>query len=101
MPKGIDKYLGRVQKYQKEKKELQQKMENVLRGNVYSKKKLQNFKAPRFLSEKYNSTKAQKVLIMRVEVSITPTKSGAISVHEGDKPEKLAQNFCIVHRLNK
>jgi len=40
-------------------------------------------------------------LLLSIEVSISPHKSGRIGIKEGDDLHKLAQNFCKAYMLNK
>jgi hypothetical protein len=61
-------------------------------------------KAPSFMVAKDGEEQGMlkgKKLILCIEVSISPTKSGKITIKEGDKPEVLASSFCRQYELNR
>jgi len=61
-------------------------------------------KAPSFMVAKDGEEQGMlkgKKLILCIEVSISPTKSGKITIKEGDKPEVLASAFCRQYELNR
>ena len=52
---------------------------------------------PSFLTKQVE----RKKLLLSIEVSITPTKTGRIGIHEGDVLEDIASIFCKTFQLNK
>jgi len=57
-------------------------------------------KPPSFLTRDASKKKKKKELL-KIEVSITPTRNGVITVKEGDDLAKLAAGFCKAYMLGK
>jgi len=72
-------------------------------GERYGKERLDKMKPPSFLSRPFDDQRYGKKrnLLLSIEVSITPTRSGRIGISEGDDLRRLAQNFCKAYSLNK
>jgi hypothetical protein len=96
-PKGFNRTISRMRKnlYDKELKKLEEK--KLLTGERYDRDVLEKMKPPSFLSK---VTEKKKVLLS-IEVSITPTRSGKIAIKEGDDVNKIAVNFCKAYSLGK
>lgn len=67
-----------------------QKIDEELKvtGNRYDRNKLEAMKPPSFLNKQQKKEKIK--LLLSIEVSISPFKSGRIGVKEGDDLRKLA-----------
>lgn len=62
----------------------------------YTTEQLLNMKPPSFLEK----TKQEKKTLLRIEVSVTPTKTGIISLKEGENVHQVAKSFCKAYQLN-
>lgn len=54
-------------------------------------------KPPSFLNKQDN----RKPMLLSIEVSITPTRSGRVGIKEGDNLQTIARNFCKAYHLDK
>jgi len=52
---------------------------------------------PSFLTKTNN----RRQLLLSIEVSITPTKSGRVGIKEGDDLQEVAANFCKAYQLGR
>merc|ERR1719240_1682547 len=83
---------------------MKQAEEQKERGQRYGKDKLDRMKPPSFVNNPDRDPKrAQRKnqILLSIEVSISPHKSGRIGIKEGDDLRKLAQNFCKAYSLHK
>lgn len=96
-PKGFNRTISRMRKhiYDKELKKLEE--QKLITGERYDKDLLEKMKPPSFLSK---VTEKRKVLLS-IEVSITPTRTGKIAIKEGDDVNQTAVNFCKAYSLSK
>ena len=94
-PKGFDEVVRRLRKQQIEKEIAQIYEEKAMAGDRYSRERLERMKPPSFLNKKHSIKKT----LISIEVSITPTKSGRVSIKEGDDLHKVAFNFCRTYQL--
>lgn len=79
-----------MRKTNHEKETKKQEEERKAKGDRYQEERLLIQKPPSFVSK----TKVKKQLLLSIEVSITPTKTGRIGIKEGDDLHLLAASFC-------
>jgi hypothetical protein len=90
MPKGYAKQVERMRKVNEEKEKLKEEDEKKLTGERYEKFRLRGENAPSFLKGPEGGLKNKNQLLLSIQVSITPTKSGKIGIKHGDDLHKLA-----------
>ena len=102
MPRGYAKVVERMRKHQENKDKIKQEEEKKQIGERYGKERLEKMKPPSFLRKSSEDRYSKKRnLLLSIEVSITPTRSGRIGISEGDDLRRLAGNFCRAYSLNK
>ena len=103
MPRGYAKVVERMRNHQEQKNKQKQDEEKKNIGERYGKERLEKMKPPSFLRKPFDDQKygKRRNLLLSIEVSITPTRSGRIGISEGDDLRRLAQNFCKAYSLNK
>lgn len=100
MPKGFDKYVTRQRNKLVEKEELEKKLKRESSGNRYQRSKLQNVKPPSFIIKPNNTEKSKrKDILVSLDIKITPTRTGKLSIKKGDEVETIAKNFCMAYQL--
>ena len=100
MPKGYAKQVERMRKINEEKERNKEEEMKKYTGERYETQRLKKEKAPSFLKS-YEQSKGKNPLLLSIQVSITPTKSGRIGIKHGDNLQKLAQNFCKAYSLGR
>ena len=89
-----------MRKVNEEKERQKEEDERKVTGERYETMRLKREKAPSFLKN-YEQVKGKNQLLLSIQVSITPTKSGRIGIKHGDNLQKLSQNFCKAYSLGR
>jgi hypothetical protein len=105
LPRGYHDQINRIRQVQEKKKYDNDKMAKEMRGEKYDALALAKMKPPSFVdgaaksaysdtvSASARSNTGKKLLLLYVDVNVTPTKTGRIGIYEGDDLFTVAKNF--------
>lgn len=96
-PKGFESTIERMRKGQLNKEIKKQQEQKILAGERYDKETLERMKPPSFLGK----VALKKKILLSIEVSISPIKTGRIVIKEDDDVRQAAFNFCKAYSLSK
>jgi len=97
VPNGFKKTVERLHRGDDLRQTQKIEEETIPRGENYEKNRAADFNPPKFITREKIT---RKDVLVYVDVSIGPGRTGRIGIHKGDNAKSLALNFARTYSLN-